>query len=363
MFGIYEGGYYIFIVGGRKKKINVKGIFSFIFVVFDVIIPIVFGIYALTPEFKNNSFLFEEQKISNLCMGCFIVFIMLVISRTGIYVCIKLEKFKETIKNKDKEIDGLKNELSKFVDSNIQNNDSIKIIECMKKMCFNNNDIIGIQLYQCSETKISKKKICYKFIPTEYRYTSNGQSLNSIYETYNIKIDSINKYTKTREKYLRGNKQILNNYIKELTNRLRTKEANVITDTIINDYCFLVLATQLLFGDVQIEIKSLNKTFQERINNSKRTGFLRGMIEQNYYVFMHKESGIKYNRVYLTNVFDVRDIPHMFVITFRPDILQKIGYSDYIEETGIKFYNVLKDELKIVYNNYADKKVGADNNA
>ena len=351
----------------------IKKIFSLFFWICTVLIPLIISLYFATPEYVSNDtnrytygsfkmFLCEPMKItvSRALMISIILIIVTVLCGIGCLLCNKFDYLNDKYKALQDENENLKSNLDSTISTDIEQNDEKRIIASMKNLCTNNIDIIGIQLYLCSETKISNNKICYKFIPTEYRYISSDESVNSVYETYNVNINSIKQYVHVKEKYLKDNKQVLNEYIKKLTDKLKHEYNNKITDTIINDYCFLILAYQLLLGDAQFEIKDLSREFQNKINRTKRTGFLRGAIEQNYYTFIHRGENRKHNRIYLTNIISIRNIPHMLVIVFKPEVVKKEKYNDYIEKVGEKFYNILEQELKVVYNNYKINEVGAD---
>lgn len=352
---------------------KIKNIFSLFLWICTVLIPLIMALYFATPEYVSNdangytcgnwkTFLFATIRItiSRALMISIVLIIVTILSGIAYLLCNKFKCLNDEYNALQDENKNLKLNLNNVISSDIEQDDKKRITASMEKLCTNNIDIIGIQLYLCSETKISNNKICYKFIPTEYRYISNDESVNSVYETYNVNISSIKQYVHVKEKYLKNNKQILNEYIKKLTDKLKHEYNKKITDTVINDYCFLILAYQLLLGDTQFEIKDLNMEFQDKINRTKRTGFLRGAIEQNYYTFIHYGENRKHNRIYLTNVISIRNIPHMLVIVFKPEVMKKERYNDYIERVGEKFYNILSQELKVVYNNYRISEVGAD---
>ena len=353
-------------MSSKNKFLNSFRIFARIFTwIFGTLAPIHFGYYVYAREYLSESAgtlsyafggykRFLDQTINFSWLGIFITIslVLSIIFKILKEACDYLIDLDEKVVRYEAEIDSLKSRINTQINENIVNDDKEKIVEIMEKYCLNNPEVIGIQLYQCRETKAGKRQICYEFLATEYSYTSNNDMINSIHEKYLVNKESISQYLKIKGKYLKGNTEALNNYIKMLTDRLKHKETKEITNAMINDYCFLVLAFQLMLGDVQFEIEDLSRDFQDKINSKKRTGLLRGVIEQDYYKFIHTGRSDKNNRVYLTNCIDIRNTPHIVVITFKPDVVKRAKYAEVIDNIGETFCNILERDSKIVYNNY-----------
>lgn len=152
------------------------------------------------------------------------------------------------------------------------------------------------------------------------------------------------------------NKEECAQYIADLTNSINKKENGDITDSVLFDYCCLCLSIQYMVGQDHIEIRSIKNDYQERIRNKKRDGFLKGIIEKEYFKFRNQRNKNK-DRFYITKCieFEKCSVPYIFVITIGQEVTQENDYTSYLDSIGEKFYDVLTNKLNLVYNSNEEK--------
>ncbi|MDR5588534.1 hypothetical protein [Clostridium aquiflavi] len=111
-----------------------------------------------------------------------------------------------------------------------------------------------------------------------------------------------------------------------------------------------------MFGQDHVEIKSIKSDYQERIRNKKRDGFLKGIIEKEFFKFRNQRNKNK-DRFYITRCieFEKGRIPYIFVIAIGQEVTHENDYTKYLDNIGEKFYDVLTNELNLVYNDIKEK--------
>ncbi|MGE5630885.1 MAG: hypothetical protein ACM3TR_07285 [Caulobacteraceae bacterium] len=351
---------------GFKPNTHLKSIYRFILWFNGVFLVTAFGIFVSMPEYSgtggtehytglyrgfrlylNKILTFQLSTIAAIALGLalisFVVWVLL-------YYSDRTEKLLNRITELESERLQLSAHITSLAYANTNRNEKDKIVDIMETFLSNYNDIISIQLYEYNEAKISRN-IHYEIKPTPYYYTSSASVANLVHEKYIIPERLLIQYKKVREMYKEGHYDILEKYIKSLIEQLKKKEqTRHITEDAINKYVLLTLALQLDFDELSFKISELNPEFQDTLNRAKRTGFLRGIIESNYYKFCHLGDSMKGRRIYITKCFSLESKPHMFVIVLHPDVINREDYSDYIDYIGEKFYDILSKELNIVYN-------------
>lgn len=255
------------------------------------------------------------------------------------------------IDQKQKSIDDLNIRIGTVISNSIKTDSKNKILEVMDIFMSNYSSIISIQLYEYIENK-DGKMLKYEIKPTNYYHTRNGHVANLIHEQYNISEKLIKKYKNVKANYDNGNEDCILQYIKDLTEQLnkKAKNKNRITEDSLNKYSLLTLATQYYLNGVGFKNENLDETFVEELNQVKRTGFLRGILHGKYCKFVHCGDSYKGKRIYITKCLPIENKNHMFVMIFNPEIIEKDGLGDYLDELGEQFYKLLSERTKIVYN-------------
>lgn len=353
----------------KNKYFYIDKISKIITWIIVTLIVIFFGIFVYTPEYngtennQNSMYLYKGLKtylnkivnfeLSILMISLIILILLLIITQIIQKICGDYLNLKDNIRTIEEENLHLKEKLKEDYSRYNEKDKKEEIIKKMNMLMSNFSDIISIQMYECIESK-KKSLIEFEIRPTKYYYTKSNEVANLIHEKYSISECSINEYLKIKEAYNKGDYDLLEEYIKKLVTKLQNKflkNPQKITEAIINDYCLLTLALQLDFDEVAFTIDGLNSDFQKRINKAKRNGFLRGVIEKNFYKFTHLGDSNKGNRVYITRCLDIESIPHMFVIILQSSFANNEYFDDIANEIGEAFYKMLENDLDLVYNN------------
>ncbi|MEB8670574.1 hypothetical protein P4G73_27195 [Bacillus cereus] len=87
--------------------------------------------------------------------------------------------------------------------------------------------------------------------------------------------------------------------------------------------------------------------------NIKRTGFLRSVLEDDFYKFNHEGNSAKVDRIYITKCVPIENELFMFVISVNGKIIPKTDWNNSLDKIGKKFYEILNYDLKVVKNDYA----------
>lgn len=351
----------------KNKLNNINNVSKTILWILGILFVLFFGIFVYTPEYngtegEQNTYSYKGLKIflntminipiSRIMLILITILILFILAKIINVICEKFFDLGNKLKMSENENLILKEKLDKHLDDNIEQDKKAEIIEKMKLLIINFPDIISIQIYECTKSK-KNSMVEFEVKPTKYYYTKQNEVANLINERYHISESLINEYQKIKDFYNNGNYDELEKYIKKLIDRLNNKfrkNPNNITDSIINDYSLLTLALQLDFNEVSFTIDELDTEFEKKINNAKRNGFLRGIIENTFYKFVHNGDSNKGKRIYITRCLDIENIPHMFVIVLQPSF-QKNNYFDEVSnEIGETFYNMLENDLNLVYN-------------
>lgn len=314
------------------------------------IVITILGVVSFVPEFtKIQNFINKRIEISYAliafiisCIICLVSFMLKNITNQAI-----------DIKNQNNDLITENRKLREHSGETTVSSDS-EIYEALKKFVENMSYVLGVQIYKCTE-RIVGSSIQYNITNAEYKYIRPGENVNDIRETYKINKKSLEEYRNLKKNCLSNltqeNKEICARYVGKLTTEINNAKSNKITETMINNYCFSVLTIQNMIGKEPIEINNIDKKLQERINKAKRNGFLRGIIEQDMYRFRNKRNANK-DRIYITKCLDIKDCPHIFVITLEAAVMEESNYSEYMNRIGTKFYEILTNDLSIVYNDY-----------
>lgn len=253
----------------------------------------------------------------------------------------------------EKECCQLKLRLTENISNRLTESKKEKINPLLENFAKNYKEVISIQIYEVVSTN-NKNKITYRIMPTHLKYVKGNESVNDVKESYIIDERKLNEYRKIKKLYLeKGDEKSYTKYLNKITKRLKSKSDSEITDAIIFDYCCLTLSYQYFFGENNFEIKDIDKNFRERIDDTKRNGFLRGIIEKDFYKFTHSGRSRKNNRIYITKCLPIQNVPHIFAITMSQTVLTMNNYSEFINQVGEKFYEILKKDSDVVYNDYA----------
>lgn len=344
-----------------KNKYGLINIISKFIKWFLGAVILIFGVVVYTPEYNGTTdiagwkeFFYKEFKFEPTLMILLIIggVVLAIIAQLIELVTKKIMLLHNDINEKQKCIDNLNSRLGIAISNSIKANSKNKISEVMDLFMSNYGNIISIQLYEYIEIK-HKKSIKYEIKPTNYYLTRNGQVANLIHEQYTISDKLVKKYKKIKEQYDNGDEECMIKYIKNLTEQLNNKSNNKnrITEDSLNKYSLLTLATQHFLNDVGFKNENLEETFVSELNHVKRTGFLRGILYEKYFKFIHFGDSYKGKRIYITKCLPIENKKHMFVMIFSPEIIEMDGLGDYLDDLGEKFYKILSEKTQLVYNN------------
>jgi hypothetical protein len=311
-------------------------------------IPIIAGIFAVfvyTPEYarENGWKAFFDNNISLsvlmflLIIGA-ILYIMAWISKKLIvqltsnteHNTVQVENVKGS-----KEMEKVPNVLDKFANAN--------------------KEVVSIQLYKHSEVDLHNT-IKYEVKPTDLWFVKTGYSTNLVHESYTIKKTYLRKFIKIKRAYLSGSYNEIEEYIAETSKYFKKFEGNLPNKPKEDDiakFALLILAFQLNFGSILLKIESIDEEVFDYFISIKRTGFLRSLLEDDFYKFQHEGNSVKADRIYITKCLPINNEQYMFVITANGNNIDKADWNQSLDKVGNKFYDVLSNELKIVKNEYA----------
>ena len=336
------------------KKMN--DICTFVLTICITFILAFMGLFVYTPEFLNGTKQYLDRSFyiahSNFFIYLIILFSIILIAigfkRIAKYILDLERQNCENVKN----VDDLKFKLSKSIEDKIVNNETENIVKILERFVINNPELISVQIYEyveMNQNHIAK----FTIKPTNLKFEREGQYVNDIQECYSIDNRKLKEYYKVKNNYLtNGNTEMYAKYMKKLSKRLNEKEQNDITDTVIFDYCCLILSYQYYFEENPFTVNDISEQYKNKINDTKRNGFLRGLIVNDFYKFTHEGRSSKNSRIYITKCLSIDNVPHIVVITLNPSVIGRTDYSDFINQIGDKFYKVLTKDSNMIYNEY-----------
>lgn len=335
---------------------NIKVINGLIGII--IFVSTIFGVFVYSKEYNDvvkeildRSFILEISYLTTIIIIGVLILVILCIFR-GIYK--QNLNYLTQIDNKNNKILRLKESQGSLTSSYIGNDSKEKILDVIDGMMSNNSDIIAIQMYECIECK-HNRYITYEVKPTPYFKVQDGHQVNLIHEKYSIHQSLVKEYNDIKQKYDNGDNESIILYIKKLTDNLieNSKEHNLkITDQIVNELSLLMLTMQNYLGQLSFKFESLDEDFIKKIDDYKRTGFLKGILNDNYCKFIHSGNSYKGQRVYVTKCLPIENRNHMFVIVLNSEVIKREKLGDYLDDIGKKFYDFLSDKTKLVYNEY-----------
>ncbi|EJR29760.1 MULTISPECIES: hypothetical protein [Bacillus cereus group] len=315
------------------------------------IIPIsavIFGVFAYTPEYTGINGV--EGLKSTLDKKISISVLMILIGTFTLLFINSLfikKLFDKTIVSEEKviQIEPVKNDEQKS-----------KIAEGIKKFCESNTPVVSVQLYKYFKTDLHPN-IKYEVKPTDLWYVKKDNSTNLINESYIIKKSYLKKFNKAKSDYFAGDYKALENYIADVSKYFNKFENNLPKlkpkEDDIAKFALLILAIQLNFGGTLIKLESMDDRVFDYFLNIKRTGFLRSVLEDDFYKFNHEGNSAKVDRIYITKCVPIENELFMFVISVNGKIIPKTDWNNSLDKIGKKFYEILNYDLKVVKNDYA----------
>lgn len=200
-----------------------------------------------------------------------------------------------------------------------------KLRELIKSYACRNPYVLAVQIYGFNLKHTAK---C-----TEYRvnyldgYVRDDEEVNAITQSYykvNRKI--FKSFANTYMDYI-GNpekhSEKLKNFVESQLLRLDAKKIVDITEEDCVIYALVIYLIQIL-QENEDEIISTSFTDLKKVdilNNKKRTGMLRGIINNDFYKFSYSgEDDNKKNRIYVTFCKPINNSDYLFLITFSPEI-------------------------------------------
>lgn len=307
--------------------------------------------------FKKFSYTGFQIRISTLLL----IFISFYTVALVIYI---MKHRKNKICERDSEIIELRKTIECLTEDNnkgrnIEVKKSDRISDVIKKFIETNSEIETIQMYKYKH-KLEKDKIIYDITPFDNWYGNIVGDANIVNTTYRINRSVINEYNSIKSISITGDKNKFLDRIKkladEITKNWTSSGRNSVTDRIVENYSLLQIALNLYSSEQIIKYKGLNNEILTYIEREKRTGILCGLITQDYHVFSHEDLGSKRNRIYISKCVSINNYDCIFVIIFNKSITNKSSDIKLVKRFGEFFYNILANDLKIVYNDYKLKK-------
>lgn len=260
----------------------------------------------------------------------------------------------EQIDNKSKLMWRNYEKLVKIKDTEIFNN-------VIKQFVEQNSYVYGIQLYSYTIKFISEKtriKIDYKHGFVDDCIDLNGM-IQKCFEFDSKLYQSFYKQVLRYEKDdLETKIKNIGSFIEEYTNQLIKKGQTFldksgkdedITEEEFNKYAILLLAYQILYSSVnkslEFDILDNLKEYEDKLKKY-RTGILRGILYDSYYVFKHDSSNGKDDRFYASIPMDVKGRKYIIIITFN----KSISDINDINELADKLINEIENSLDKCYN-------------
>lgn len=324
------------------------------------ILSIIFGFFVYTVEYENKIKAFFNTKVpinlSILLWGLIFMGLLWGISGIGIIVTNQLINLKQENDSYESKNLVLQERLSKQINMSFRENSKDQIISVIDKLLSNYSEVISVQIYECNKSK-HKNMNNYEIKPTLYYKTREGHVANLIHERYCISDTLIDRFKVAKERCDSGDDKFIVKYIEVLTKELQKKACNnkKITEDTLNKYSLLILAMQCYLGENSFKLNNINEAFIAKLNELKRTGFLRGLLHGKYYKFRKEGNSHKGQRIYITRCIDIESKKHMFVIIINPDGIRE-GLGNYLEEIGEKFYQLLLNNTNLIYNEVMDKE-------
>lgn len=337
---------------------NLKRINKWLFLISSVLTAFIglLGIFFYTPEYQSIKDIFDYKiSISILFSSIIIIAIFWCIFFFIRNVCTLIDNLGKTpIPEESSSLPKTINVENSIIYSEIQDKALLDAIEDFVK---SNATVIGVQLYNYTETFTNDgKQILYDVLPTMKMYIKDSYSINLIKERYTVTKLDLDKYVHARKDYYEGNYQTIEKFISEMVKyfmkfngNLSSKNAN---ERDIVKFCLLILANQLYMGPNLTMLNDIDKNVFNYFTNSKRTGFLRAIIHDDYYKFEYESKGEKNNRNYIVRPVYINNKAHLFVITVNLNIAEKSTINSTLDSIAQKFYDILEKELKVIKNDY-----------
>lgn len=330
---------------------RVDNICNVILWVTGVLIPLGWGIYTYTPEYE------EFKKYLNKKIDISIIFIILsaiVIFFVIVTIIKNIAKNAIQLESDKNDLEQEKVQLLNCVDKNIDVRNTLRVNDALKVFVCNTKYVIAVQIYKCDELTTGNT-IIYTINGVDYKYVRDGESVNDIKETYKVNSKSLDKYRNLKKAYIsnptKENKSAWAEYVSKLTEKINKRKTLNVTDTMINNYCYILLSIQNMMGEDPVTLDNIDKELQAKINRTKRSGFLRGIIEQDLYKFKNNRNEKK-DRIYITKYLYIENYSHIFVITLDSAVSKKKNNAEYLDKVGEKFCDILTNDLNVVYNKY-----------
>lgn len=206
-----------------------------------------------------------------------------------------------------------------------------KLREFIKNYTNKNPYVLAVQIYRFN--------IKHSRSFTEYRvnyvdgYVSDDEEVNAITQTcYRINRKTFKLFSDAYLEYLKdsSNTEKMVSFVNNQLARLNFKNISAITEEDCIIYSLVIYLIQVLAEEGEEIISTIADSGKEDIlNNKKRTGLLRGIIDGNSYKFSYTGADDnKKNRLYVTFCKEINNIQYMFLLTFSPEINTNNQWED-----------------------------------
>lgn len=206
-----------------------------------------------------------------------------------------------------------------------------KLREFIKNYTNKNPYVLAVQIYRFN--------IKHSRSFTEYRvnyvdgYVSDDEEVNAITQTcYRINRKTFKLFSDAYLEYLKdsSNTEKMVSFVNNQLARLNFKSISAITEEDCIIYSLVIYLIQVLAEEGEEIISTIADSGKEDIlNNKKRTGLLRGIIDGNSYKFSYTGADDnKKNRLYVTFCKEINNIQYMFLLTFSPEINTNNQWED-----------------------------------
>ena len=294
-----------------------------------LIITIVIGYFTSYDSSQSKGFFVVHVKsiLEYKITVIFALVILLLFLSITQYLREQLEKDMNTLKEENKEYRDIIKDKSLNILVNLKDMQRLhkqdNLREFIKNYTNRNPFVIAVQIYRFN--------IKHSRSFTEYRvnyvdgYVRENEEVNAITQTcYKIGRRIFKQFSIAYKEYLDDSKNTskMVTFVENQLTRLNDKSTSCITEQDCIIYSLVIYLIQVLAEEGEEIISTIEDSKKEDLlNNKKRTGLLRGIIDGNSYKFSYTgEDDNKKNRQYVTFCKEINKVEYIFLITFSPEI-------------------------------------------
>lgn len=229
-----------------------------------------------------------------------------------------------------------------------------------------NRHVLAIQIYEYSIRHLKDNTSLY--VQHKYSKVSEETDINALLQTYyRIPKQLYDDYISALEileasVLMQDGIEKVSNWCKEQIELITNASIDELTETDAIRYSLVEIILDIVSFKLDDNFShDLSTEKLIRLNGLKRTGILKGITVKDFYTFEYTGKSNKNGRKYITKIIEDEEIfnglPHIILITLNPDYLpeESEDHDKELRELGEGFYQLLKKELKIRYNELTEK--------